>query len=122
MQDVDHIYLKEGDELIMTNNVAKMDGCNHKQIFVDNSHLAIDVKVGTEIAINEQELGLICTGIVDDKSIKCKVTKSGKLGSLQLVSFRGVKHSRPYITKKDFQIIRFCMEYQVFDNIFILAI
>lgn len=72
------------------------------------------MKSGIEILISGGEIILKCTEIIDDKSVKCKVIKGGSLKNVANVCIRGIKHSRPYITKRDLELVRFALEYQVY--------
>nr|XP_026496956.1 pyruvate kinase-like [Vanessa tameamea] len=107
------ISLQNNSEIILTQNVSYFNKCNAERIFVDNPFLVVDVKAGTEISLAADEIVLKCTGVIDDKSIKCVVSKGGKLTSLCSVCTRNIKHSRPLITKKDIEIIKFALEYQI---------
>lgn len=75
--------------------------------------MAVDVKVGTEISIAADEIILKCIHIVDETSIQCVVTKTGKLASMSDVSFRNIRRSGPLVTKRDFEIVKFALEFQV---------
>lgn len=105
--------IKEGTEVTLNYNLAEYDKCNDRRIFVDNPYLATDTKVGTEISVGHDEIIMRCKAVSSENSIKCLVTKSGKLTSLCIVCARGSKRTRPYVTKKDLQIVKFALEYQV---------
>ncbi|XP_045447153.1 pyruvate kinase-like [Melitaea cinxia] len=111
--DSEFITLEKNSEVILTYNISYFNKCNAERIFVDNHFLVNDVTPGTEISLAADEIILKCIGIVDDKSIKCVITKGGKLSNLCSVCTRHAKHSRPFITKKDTEIIKFALEYQI---------
>ncbi|XP_072939865.1 uncharacterized protein [Epargyreus clarus] len=111
--DNEYIILKEGTEVILTCSVHDFNKCNERKIFVDNHYVSKDVKVGTEVSIESEEIILKCIEVIDDKRVKCVVTKSGKLTNLCNVCSRSETHARPYITKKDLEIVKFALEYQV---------
>ncbi|CAH0407390.1 unnamed protein product [Chilo suppressalis] len=111
--DKDYIYVKEGSQVILTNNLRDYNTCNEYKIFVDNACLTSEVNIHTEISIGQEEIIVICTEIVDEKSIQCLVTKGGRLFDLDYVSMRSVIRKRPTLGKIDFQIITFALQYQV---------
>lgn len=113
LQDEDFITLKNNTELILFYNISLFNKCNVSQIFVDYPLMAVDVKVGTEISIAADEIILKCIHIVDETSIQCVVTKTGKLASMSDVSFRNIRRSGPLVTKRDFEIVKFALEFQV---------
>ena len=82
-------------------------------IFVDNRFLVVDVIPGTEVSIAADEIIVKCIETLDEKSIKCIVVKGGMLTNLCNVCTRNVTHSRPLLTKKDMEIVKFALEYQV---------
>ncbi|XP_030028776.1 pyruvate kinase [Manduca sexta] len=108
-----HIFLKEGNPVILTCNLEEYDKCNEKRIFVDIPELITEITVGTEISIAQDEIIMNCKQIIDENSIKCVISKGGQLKSLYHVSAKGRKRTRPVVTKKDLQIIKFALEYQV---------
>lgn len=75
--------------------------------------MVIDVVPGTEVSIAADEIIVKCIEPIDDKSLNCIVTKGGILTNLNNVCTRHVKHSRPLLTKKDMEIVKFALEYQV---------
>ncbi|KAJ0178691.1 hypothetical protein K1T71_005466 [Dendrolimus kikuchii] len=111
--DANFILLKQGAEVYLTNNLQEYDKCTNERIFVDNPNLSLDVKVGMEISIAQDEIIVQCKELCEDKSLRCVVIKGGKLSNMCYVSARGATRTRPYITKKDLQIVRFALEYQV---------
>lgn len=109
-QDEEFIHIKEGSIVVLTCDISQYNKCNKRCIFVDNPFIAIDTKVGTTITIAHDEIILTCKKILGETSIKCVVVKSGNLKSLCLVCARGAKRTRPFITKKDLQIVQFAIE------------
>lgn len=75
--------------------------------------IAVDVKVGTEISIAADEIILKCICILDETSIKCVVTKGGKLTSMSDLCVRNTKRSGPLVTEKDFEMVEFALQNQV---------
>ncbi|XP_063532818.1 pyruvate kinase-like [Cydia strobilella] len=112
-QDVPYIILRKDKEVQLTCDVSYLNKCNTSKIFVDNPNLASEVQVGMEIAIDGDEIGLVCTEIVNAKSIKTVVVKSGKLRDISGVCFRCLKTTRPFVTKRDSDVIKFVVENQV---------
>ncbi|XP_063377318.1 uncharacterized protein LOC134664545 [Cydia fagiglandana] len=112
-QDVQYIILQKDKEVQLTCDASYIHKCNTSKIFVDNPNLASEVQVGMEIAIDGDEIGLVCTEIVNAKSIKAVVVKSGKLRDICGVSFRCLKTTRPFLTKRDSAVIKFVVENQV---------
>ncbi|XP_047983996.1 pyruvate kinase-like [Leguminivora glycinivorella] len=112
-QDVPYIVLKKDSVVQLTCDTAYINKCNTSKIFVDNPNLASEVHVGMEIAIDGDEISLVCTEIVSPKSIKTLVMKTGKLRHICGVCFRGLKTTRPFVTKRDSNVIKFVIENQV---------
>ncbi|KOB68931.1 Pyruvate kinase [Operophtera brumata] len=75
------------------------------------------MKVGTEITVDQGEIIMRCEAVIDENSLQCIVTKTGKLKSLCIVCGRGVKRTTPYVTKQDLHMVKFALEYQVSDAI-----
>lgn len=90
-----------------------MNKCNEKKIFVDNPTLSKDITPGTEISIGSNEIILKCEAVIDRDHIKCVVVKGGMLGNVCNVCARGVHHTLSNITKKDLDIVKFALKYQV---------
>lgn len=115
--------MTEGHSAVLIYDVDLFDKCTAQKIFIDNPYLAVDVKVGMSVSIAFDEIVLRCTNIINEKSIKCVVTKSGTLTNLCLVAIRGAtRSSRPLLTKKDLQIISFALEYQVNLELFVKSV
>ncbi|XP_061710875.1 uncharacterized protein LOC133520458 isoform X3 [Cydia pomonella] len=112
-QDVPYIILKKDMEVQLTCDVSYINKCNTSKIFVDNPNLASEVPVGMEIAIDADEIGLVCTEIVNSKTIKTVVVKTGRLRDICGVCFRCLKTTRPFVTKRDSAVIKFVVENQV---------
>lgn len=113
-QQQEYLHLKEGTTVTLTCDVEDYNACTNQYIFIDNPYLTTDVNVDTEISIDQDEIILQCKMVLNEKSMKCIVTKSGKLGNLCQVCIRGGQHTQPYVTQKDLRIVQFAMEYQVF--------
>nr|XP_021208975.2 pyruvate kinase isoform X3 [Bombyx mori] len=109
----EYLHLKEGTTVTLTCDVEDYNACTNQYIFVDNPYLTTDVNVEAEISIDQDEIILQCKMVLNEKSMKCIVTKSGKLGNLCQVCIRGGQHTQPYVTQKDLRIVQFAMEYQV---------
>ncbi|XP_045766173.1 uncharacterized protein LOC123867900 [Maniola jurtina] len=116
--DISFINLENNTELILFHNISLFNKCNENNIFVDYPLIAVDVKVGTEISIAADEIILKCICILDETSIKCVVTKGGKLTSMSDLCVRNTKRSGPLVTEKDFEMVEFALQNQV-DGIFI---
>ncbi|KOB64150.1 Pyruvate kinase [Operophtera brumata] len=113
----DFIIIKEGTEVTLTYNLTEYNKCNASRIFVDSPNLVADMKVGTEITVDQGEIIMRCEAVIDDNSLQCIVTKTGKLKSLCIVCGRGVNRTTPYVTKQDLHMVKFALEYQVSDAI-----
>nr|XP_034830062.1 pyruvate kinase-like [Maniola hyperantus] len=116
--DKDFITLENKTELILFHNISHFNKCNENNIFVDYPLISDDVKVGTEISIAADEIILKCISVVDETSIKCVVTKGGKLTSMNDLCVRNTKRSGPLVTEKDFEMVKFALKNQI-DAIFI---
>ncbi|KAL4706456.1 hypothetical protein ACJJTC_003028 [Scirpophaga incertulas] len=112
-EDLYSINIKEDTQVILTCNLSEYDSCDAHKIFVDNNKLTSEVKIGMEISIGEDEILLQCIKIRDEDSIICKVSKGGRLCNLDRVKMIGVEHKPHSITKTDYEIIKFALEYQV---------
>ncbi|CAH2243260.1 jg16099 [Pararge aegeria aegeria] len=108
----DFIILETNTEVILFYDILLLNKCNKNKIFVDYPLMAYDIKVGTEICIAEDEINLTCISIVDESSIKCVVTKGGKLTSMSVVCARNTKRSAPLVTKKDFEMVQLALDHQ----------
>lgn len=113
IQENEHVIIKEGNQVTLIYALEEYNKCNGNKIFIDSPYLSKDIKVGTDISIDQDEIILNCKRILDDKTIKCFVVKGGKLTSLCLVSIRNNENPTALITKNDFDIIKFAQEYQV---------
>lgn len=108
--------MKEGDTVDLTNDIILYDKCCASLIFVDNKDLVNHFKVDWEISFDDGTFILKATRKINKKRIQCVVTKPGKLGNLQTVSFRykGEYIQRDYLSKRDFTVLEFVKEYEVF--------
>lgn len=97
----------------MTSDIKNANKCNPETIFVDNVEVHTELKAGMEISISQAEVVLICNGPVNYNSVKCTVVKGGMLKNMCSVSVRELQHQRPYLTKTDLQLLKFCIEFQV---------
>uniref|UniRef100_A0A2A4JCP4 Pyruvate kinase n=1 Tax=Heliothis virescens TaxID=7102 RepID=A0A2A4JCP4_HELVI len=111
-EELSKLYIKEGNEIILTTAISEFDKCNEQSIFVDNPYLTSDVTIGMTINISQDEIIMVCTAKYEN-SVKCKVVKGGYLQNMAYVCMRGAVRTRPYISKKDLHLIKFAVEYQV---------
>ncbi|KAJ8727533.1 hypothetical protein PYW07_001652 [Mythimna separata] len=112
-EDVSEILIDPDTEVTLTNNISKFDRCTKNRIFVDSPYLTTDVKIGTQLSINQDEIILVCTE-KDEKSVKCNVVKGGYLANMAYVCMRGAVRSHPYdVSQKDLHLLHFAVEYQV---------
>lgn len=110
------LWIEENSEVFLTNRITHYDKCNESQIFVDDPFLVSDVKIGMEINISQEEIIMVCVS-KGEHSVKCTVTKGGYLRNMAYVCMRGAVRKRPYLSKKDAQLIKFAIEYQVRSHI-----
>ncbi|XP_038223229.1 uncharacterized protein LOC119840613 [Zerene cesonia] len=111
--NADFIAFKEGMHVVLTCRLSHYNKCSLKKVFVDNPTLAKDIKEGTEISIGSDEVIMKCEAILDEENIKCIVVKGGQLGNVCNVCARGVAHNQPIITKKDLDMVKFALQYQI---------
>lgn len=111
-QDQTFIVLKEHSHVTLTYDTAEFDKCNEHRIFVDNPYIVADAVLGMEISIRQDRIILKVTEITKD-SVKCVVTREGILYNMDPVCMIGASRSRPLITKKDLELAKFAVEYQV---------
>ncbi|XP_075971967.1 pyruvate kinase-like [Anticarsia gemmatalis] len=111
-QDSNTISIKENTEVILTYDTAEYDRCNERQIFVDNPYLTNDAKEGMEISIKQDEI-ILKVKEVCAKTVRCVVVLGGNLGNMEIVTMRGARRSRPLLTKKDLELVKLAVEYQV---------
>ncbi|MCT4612206.1 MAG: pyruvate kinase [Clostridia bacterium] len=107
-----NVILKRGSRVIITTEDKE---CTEEVISVSHKDLALDLKVGNKILIDD---GLIELDVIDivGNDIECIVLNEGELGSRKGVNLPDVKVSLPAITEKDIEDIKFGIE-QEFDYI-----
>lgn len=110
-EELAELWIEENSEVFLTNRITHYDKCNESQIFVDDPFLVSDVKIGMEINISQEEIIMVCVS-KGEHSVKCTVTKGGYLRNMAYVCMRGAVRKRPYLSKKDAQLIKFAIEYQ----------
>lgn len=101
---VPEVYLKEGQKFMITTREVLGDEsiCN-----VSYKDLAMDVKEGDRILIDDGLVGLTVQKILNDTDIECIVENPGIVKDHKGVNVPGVKINLPAITEKDREDIEF---------------
>ncbi|XP_075971966.1 uncharacterized protein LOC142973828 [Anticarsia gemmatalis] len=107
------VLLKEGTIVKVTSDPKYITKCSAKTIFINDPYTLPTITPGTEINLQFGRTVLICTEVIDKKTIMCKVTVGGELSDVEIVCIRGVKLLRPALSKKDLEIIEFAKEYKL---------
>src|SRR5690554_2102136 len=101
------IELKAGSEILLVGN----PDCEttSEKICVSYPKIAEDVSVGTNILIDDGEIGLV---VLEKKSdgLICKVLNDGLLGSRKSVNVPGVRINLPSLTQRDIGFIKYAIE------------
>ncbi|MFZ3590251.1 pyruvate kinase [Bacillus sp. DJP31] len=105
----ENIILQVGSGFSLTTREIEGD---EREVSVDYKGLALDVKVGSRILINDGGVELNVTE-VDKDSITTIVMRSGKISSRKGVNVPGTTLLLPAITEKDKKDMQFLIEEQV---------
>lgn len=108
------IYLEEGKIVEITCEIKYWNQCDDKKIFIDDPYTLEKIKPNTEISIDFGGIVMVCTEVISNLSIKCKVIYGGYLKHGQFVCLRGVKLLKPALGKLDYHLLEFVKEYKVF--------
>lgn len=102
--------LKTGERIRIEGNP---DGISSRDcIYVTHRDLAKDVEVGTDILIDDGEIGLKVIEIAPDHLI-CSVQNDGIVGSRKSVNIPGVRINLPTITDRDREFIALAVKYVI---------
>lgn len=104
------IELKEGDEIIFTNE-KKIGTKDNLYISYPNFHN--DVKVGEKILMDDGKLETVVTAITPDNKVKTRVATDGVLSSKKGVNLPDTKVSLPSMTEKDLADLDFIIEQKI---------
>ncbi|KAL3277133.1 hypothetical protein HHI36_012487 [Cryptolaemus montrouzieri] len=111
------VELEEGDLIELTSNKSYYQNGNSKRIYVGLENLHKTVPVDTKIFIDDGQIGLKCTDVLEN-SIRCKIENGGSLGSSKGVHIPGVPIDLPSVSAKDIDDIKFGID-QDADMIFV---
>ncbi|MGQ1891525.1 pyruvate kinase [Thermophagus sp. OGC60D27] len=101
------IELKAGSEILL---IGDPDGkTTNEKICVSYPLIAKDVSVGTNILIDDGELGLEVLE-KNSEGLRCKVLNDGILGSRKSVNVPGVRINLPSLTSRDKGFILYAIE------------
>jgi pyruvate kinase len=115
---VTETYLEEDSSVVMTCEAEYWNECDSSRIFIDDPYTLKIVEPQTIITINFGTIQLICTEVINEKNIMCKVISGGVLGNGQFVCMRNTRYMRPPLSKHDRQLIAFVKEYEVCFTVF----
>lgn len=114
------ISLEENAVIEITSDIQFWNKCDTTRIFIDDPYTIQKIKVGAEITIRYGKIVMFCTEVINLNTIKCKIVRGDTLGNTEFVCIRGLKLSKPPLTKKDMEILAFAKEFKVFYLIIIL--
>ncbi len=101
------VYLTDGKEIILSTIKANSDSRN---VFVNYSKFASDVKVGDAVLIDDGQLELKVISTNNTDTVKCKVIHGGALNSRKGVNLPNSETSLPSLTKKDLKDLKFILD------------
>jgi pyruvate kinase len=104
------LTLKEGDEFIFT--TEKMVGTNAK-IYVSYPNLAMDVKVGERIFLDDGKMELSVVKVLNATEVQMRVTLGGVLTPKKGVNLPDSALTMPSMTEKDFEDLAFIIEHKL---------
>ena len=102
----DEIILKDGEEFILT--VEDIEG-DDKKVGITYESLPKEVKINDQILIDDGKISLRVL-VSDEKEIKCKVIRGGKISNHKGINVPNVKLNMAYLNEKDIEDIKFGIE------------
>ena len=104
------IFLKKGADILITSRVCEG---TEKKIFVNYAPLAIDLKTGERILLDDGKIELLVTEIVNDHSVRAKIIFGGELSSHKGFNLPDSILSITAFTKKDLDDLDFIIKEKV---------
>src|SRR6201999_1159968 len=101
------LELFPGDEIIFT--TEKVVGTKHK-IYVSYANLALDVKMGERIFLDDGKMEVAVKEILNEKEILIRVTLGGTLLPKKGVNLPDSSLTMPALTPKDIEDLDFIIE------------
>ena len=105
----DDVQLEEGNEVRIAHGV---EHSTEDMIYVSYEGIVNDLDVGSEILIDDGEIGLEVIGKESD-ALVCRVQNSATLKSKKSVNLPNVETNLPSLTEKDKQYCKFCVEHGI---------
>ncbi|XP_045535042.1 pyruvate kinase I-like [Papilio machaon] len=87
--------------------------CSKNRIFMDDPYTFKLIQPGAEITLGSGKVILICTEVINEQRIMCKVYQKGSIGNLEFFCVRGIKHIKPPLSKYDLNMIEFAKEFSL---------
>ncbi|MBI1306464.1 MAG: pyruvate kinase [Bacteroidetes bacterium] len=102
--------LKDGQSLLVTTHE---EIGNHEKVYVNYHDLPKEIQKGEHILIDDGNIELKVTDIVDDHTIKTKVIDGGVLKSNKGFNLPHTQVALPCLTPKDLEDLRFALEMDI---------
>ncbi|XP_013170930.1 PREDICTED: pyruvate kinase-like [Papilio xuthus] len=113
VDDITEVFLEENDTIEITCNTKLWNMCSKDRIFMDDPYTFKLIQVGAEITLGSGKVILICTEVINEQRIMCKVHQKGSIGNLEFFCVRGIKHIKPPLSKYDLNMIEFAKEFSL---------
>lgn len=105
--------LKQDSIVEITSDIKYYSKCDDSKIFINDPYTLPTVTPGTEITLSFRKIVMTCIEVVDNQTLRCKVTNAGLLDNQEIVCFRGIKLIKPPLQKRDLDLIQLAKDHKV---------
>ncbi|XP_068631427.1 pyruvate kinase-like [Battus philenor] len=107
------IMLEDNSIIKITSNKKFWNKCSKDILYMDDPYTFVLIKPGIEVTIGCGKVIMICMEVIDEQNIKCKIVQGGFITNVEFFCVRGIKHTKPPLSKYDRKMIEFAKEYKL---------